>query len=139
MTTTKEIADALEGIEYGELMTDEAERAKASGLVICYGASDDLVEFEGAIEDETCGPGDVYLTDTGLFHGTCDSMGCPHEVKICAESPRIRAVWHDKDGPCWTLETTIPHETFKVMEDGDVFCEGIVFRLVDIPLGRPTP
>ena len=54
--TPKELADALNGIEYsnvnllhGDLLM---ERAKAAGLVIAYGYSDDLLEIDGALYDE---------------------------------------------------------------------------------------
>jgi hypothetical protein len=139
MTTTAEIARALDGIEYDASMKDVAALAKESNIVICYGASDDLVEFEGAIHDETGGPGDVHLTDSGLLQWRCDDDRCPHELEIRKRSPRICAVWGAKDGPCWTFQTTIPHEKFKIMEDGDVFGVGIVFRFEDIPLGRVVP
>ena len=47
-------------------VTAETEKqiAKDSGLVIVYGASDDLMEFEGAIEDEIgCYDGDtIHIT-----------------------------------------------------------------------------
>lgn len=132
--TTTEIARALDGIEYDASMKDVAALAKESGIVICYGASDDLVEFEGAIHDETGGPGDVHLTDSGLLQRRCDDDSCPHELEIRKRSPRICAVRGAKDGPCWTFQTTIPHEKFKIMEDGEVFGVGVVFRLEDIPL-----
>lgn len=51
--TAKELAQRLDGHEYGKGMTgQEAAAAKAAGLVIAYGYSDDLLEFEGAIYDE---------------------------------------------------------------------------------------
>ena len=136
MKTTKEIAEALDGIEYCSSMGDVAAMAKASGIVICYGASDDLVEFEGAIHDETGAPGVVHLTDTWILQRICDDDRCPHEIALRKSAPRIRAIWHDKDGPCWTFETAIPHEKFKMMEDGEEFCVGIVFRMTDIHLGK---
>ena len=46
-----------------------------------------------------------------------------------AINDEVKAVWHDKGGPCWTFETDIPHETFTVMEDGEPFCVGIVFSM----------
>ena len=60
----KELAAKLNGREYlQEITRGEAELAKASGLVVVYGASDDLIEFRGAIRDE----GDCYDGGTVLI------------------------------------------------------------------------
>ena len=138
MITTKEIAQALDGREYGASISDVAKMAKAAGIVICHGASDDLVEFDGAFRDEVGGPGVVFLSPDGLLECKCDDDRCPHEIAAQKAAPRIVAFWcrHGNDGPAWTFETLIPHEKFKLMEDGEVFSEGIVFRMADIPLGK---
>ena len=53
----KELAAKLNGREYCREITDEEVRqAKEAGLVVVFGASDDLIEFRGAIRDE----GDCY-------------------------------------------------------------------------------
>ena len=54
---------------------------------------------------------------------------CPYFAREREKAKTIKAVWHDKGGPCWTFETDIPHETFTVMEDGEPFCVGIVFSM----------
>ncbi len=49
----KQLAAQLNGREYGSEITKEEEAAaKKAGLVVVYGASDDLVELRGAIEEE---------------------------------------------------------------------------------------
>src|SRR6185312_16663666 len=66
---TKELADRLTGSEYPLRITKEVKAAaKASGLVIVYGASDDLMEFDGAIYDEigAYGGTEVWVDATGL-------------------------------------------------------------------------
>jgi len=51
--TAAEFAEMLNGREYGnELTRNEEAMAKEYGLVVAYGASDDLMEFGGAICDE---------------------------------------------------------------------------------------
>jgi hypothetical protein len=49
----KALAALLTGREYRQEITraEEAD-AKAAGLVVAFGASDDLLEFRGAIDDE---------------------------------------------------------------------------------------
>ncbi len=54
----KELAAKLNGRKYCREMTrEESEQAAAAGLVVVHGASDDLIEFRGAIRDEGGAPG----------------------------------------------------------------------------------
>ena len=32
----------------------------------------------------------------------------------------------------WSYLTDIPHKTFDIMEDGEIYCRGIVFSLDDL-------
>lgn len=134
MYTTKEIASMLDGMEYGVPSKDVINTARNSNIVICYGASDDLVEFVGAFNDEAHGPGKVYLTETGLLTSECECDDCPHEKIRRENSPFIKAIWNDDgtDNPAWRYETSIPHETFNIMEDGEVWCRGMIFKFSDI-------
>ena len=51
--TAKSFAALLNGRQYlDELTKDEEAIAKDNNLVICFGQSDDLLEFRGAIDDE---------------------------------------------------------------------------------------
>ena len=51
--TMETLAAILDGREIGsEITKAEADQAKAAGLVVVFGASDDLMEFRGAIYDE---------------------------------------------------------------------------------------
>lgn len=61
----EELAAMLNGREYrNEITREEAAEAKAAGLVVVYGASDDLMEFEGAIRDELgCYDGGTAFVD----------------------------------------------------------------------------
>ena len=61
----KELAQKLNGSEYPlRLNAELKEQAKSAGLVIIYGASDDLMEFDGAIYDEIgCYEGGTALVD----------------------------------------------------------------------------
>ena len=75
----KELAAKLNGREYLREITDEeAKQAKASGLVVVYGASDDLIEFRGAIHDE----GDCYDGGEILF----DSKGVLPSWGVASDS-----------------------------------------------------
>lgn len=131
MTIEKEIADILDGMEYGKEISEQDLRyAKVNGAIIVFGASDDLMEFRGAIEDEnSCyGGGKAYLNKNGLIKNKCDDERCPYfEEKLqCAKV--ITAIW-DSDGYSWIYATDIPHETFEILEEGRKYCRGIVFSI----------
>lgn len=123
----KEFADKLNGISYGESISPSIiAEAKEAGIVIVIGASDDLIEFSGAIEDE----GGCYDGGTVYF----DRDGISQDDTERANE--IEAVWCGKtaDGQeaSWVYETDIPHEKFYVYEDEEIYCEGIVFSVEDL-------
>ena len=129
----KTAAAALNGCEYGLEGSPQLWSAmKASGLVAVYGASDDLMEFNGAIYDEVgCyGGGTAYLTEAGLMEDK--EPCCIHAENAREKAATIEARWAVDGEPAWTFRTDIPHETFEVMEDGEVYCRGIVFALADV-------
>lgn len=133
--TAKELAAMLNGREYGgEIYPDEEQGAKAAGLVVVYGYSDDNVEFCGAIDDEAGAyEGTTIPIDKEgiLYEPSCDcvDIDCPYFKAALEKAKTIKAVWHDEEGPSWTFETDIPHETFTILEDGEPFCVGIVFGM----------
>ena len=122
----KEIAEKLNGIAYGENIRDIEAEAKEHGIVIVMGASDDLMEFSGAIEDEggCYDGGEVYFDRDGVSQDDTERANV------------IVSVWCGKtaDGQeaSWVYETDIPHEKFYVYEDEEVYCEGIVFSVEDL-------
>jgi len=133
--TIKDYAEMLNGREYGcEIAKAEEKQAKENGIVIVFGSSDDLMEFRGAIDDEVgCyNGGTAYLTEKGLFENECDDEDCPYAERERAKCKTITADWNDADGPCWTYETDIPHETFSIYDDDGIYCDGIVFELAEV-------
>jgi len=128
--TKEELVKELDGIEYEELaneIEDASERAKAAGLVVAWGALDNLLEFTGAIREEVyaCFGTATLLNSSGLVINRCDDAQCPYFGDI-EYTFTIEAVWQDSS-PNWTLKTDIPHATFDIMCDGEVFSRGIVF------------
>ncbi len=137
----KELADKLNGrVICNEITREEEIEAKENNLVVVFGASDDLMEFRGAIYDEI----DAYMgattkiTKDGVLEAPCEEVSdfcifkCNYFKEVSARAREITATWHDEGNPCWTYETKIPHETFDVMEDGEVYCRGIVFSIDDV-------
>ena len=135
--TVKELAQRLDGREYGRVvLVMELPEIVESGLVVVYGVSDDLLEFNGAIDDEVGAYGGamVRIKNGKILTEPCDcdnATECPAWVEYIAGAKTVAAVWHTKGNPCWTIETEIPHETFRILEDGELFGVGAVFRLED--------
>lgn len=134
----KELAHRLDGRRYGNVVSKaEQGEIEAAGLVVAYGQSDDLLEFEGAIYDEIGAYGGViaYVKNGALLAPCCDCEDCdecPAWAEYIAQAKTVTAIWHDNEGePCWTIRTDIPHESFNIYDDGELFSVGIVFRVED--------
>ena len=138
--TVKEIADRLNSfkLNYGFSGTDQGDfdhmvsEAKKNGIVIALGLSDDILRLEGAIDDEYGANNGtkIFLDSSGVIKNRCEDYNCPyHKEKLYAAQHYIEAVWcpEDKD-VSWEIKSNIPHETFTIMEDGEIFCIGIVFQ-----------
>ena len=134
--TPTEAASILNGNEYRDEGTKGLfAEMKESGLVAVFGASDDLMEFRGAISDEVgCYDGGIaYLTPAGLLSNECENDECPHFTKIKEKAATIEAMW-DSNGYSWQYETNIPNVArFIINEEGEPYCEGIVFKLSEVP------
>lgn len=116
--TLNEFAKMLDGREYlNEIKKEEEALAKELGFVVVFGYSDDNAELRGAIYDEI-----------GCFDGgKLEHKDLPDV---------IYAKWFDREANVpWSYKTSIPHETFKIYEDGDYWCIGIV---CDINKPKPT-
>ncbi|PPK77514.1 hypothetical protein BXY41_11653 [Lacrimispora xylanisolvens] len=129
----KELAQLINGREYGyEIFRDVRRAAIDAGLVIVSGASDDLIEFDGAIYDEggCFDGGKVFFDRTGVSQDGLELANY------------IEALWCDKAALdengnmiTWTYKTDIPHETFMIYENEEPYCRGIVFDLADVKEG----
>lgn len=137
--TTNSLAALLNGRDMGkEINQAEDNRAKDAGLVVIFGYSDDNVELRGAIRDEVGAyeGTTLYFSKGGLVpdlsNDECDRCRerFREESKRCAT---VDANWNDAGKPCWSYKTTLPHATFDIMEDGEVFCRGIVIDVKDLP------
>lgn len=142
--TKEQLAELLNGRQYRNEITKElCQLAKENGLVVVYGASDDLMEFEGAIYDELSawdgttaylvkkkgGWEPVPQEDYESYLQVLDDYGIADQT----EKHEIHAEWSPEDPECsWLITTEIPNATFDILEDGELYCRGIVFSLGDI-------
>jgi hypothetical protein len=137
----EDLAATLNGVQYPahrSITGHIIEQAKAGGLVIVYGASDDLMEFAGAIRDEVgCYEGGEALVDAkGVLDrdqiDDDDDEAIADYVTRKKAGRTIEALWCAEDGISWTYKTDIPHATFEVHEGDEIYCRGIVFALADL-------
>jgi hypothetical protein len=141
--TKEELAAKLDGREYLEEITDAEEAdAKAAGLLVIFGYSDDNVELRGAINDEVGAweGTEIMLTRDGLL------QDWDHMIQNCTEESdfeayfkakaagwkKVEAKWCATDDVSWTFVTGVPHATFNILDGGDTFCVGIVLSKADL-------
>ena len=130
------LAGLLTGREYlSEMFKEEEQQAKAAGLIVIFGASDDLMEFRGFVDDEIGAPTDALIDAKGLLPNR-DSIDDDASLKdFFAREPLARtveALWCAEDGYSWTYRTDVPHATFEIAEDGEPYCRGIVIDVADL-------
>ena len=127
----EQLAEMLDGRQYRS-ETNEAilDFATKNDLVIVFGASDDLIEFRGAIDEEQpAWNGDFHYFDKeGDFIDYEDTESYQGEINV------IQSKWCPLELPnvSWSYSTEIPHSTFQIKEDNDVYCIGIVFSINDL-------
>ena len=122
----------------------ESAEAKENGLIIIYGESDDLVEFEGLLYDEigaydgtdfiiaTKGMEIPSFDDEKLYYKAEILQAIPIEEESTTSINRFKAVWNDEGNPCWEIQTELPHAKFEILEDGELFGIGIVIDFKDL-------
>lgn len=136
--TKEQLAQALNGCEYRNEVSDElAQVAKESGLIIIYGASDDLCEITGLNDTELSSyrGGDFVLFNDGR------AFMVEHSSDIIEEHDEetydlyrqafkagqiVTAQWCEVEDYGWTYKTDIPHASFEILDDGDKMGRGIV-------------
>jgi hypothetical protein len=152
----EELAEMLNGIEYGTDIPQETQKlAKEHGLAIVYGHSDDLMEFEGAIEDEiSCYGGGLALIvvpkrEYSLYDEdeekttieVYDNYGVVElEEESASRENVIEAKWCEpleiisgnEPVVSWQYKTDISHTTFNIIENDEIYCRGIIFALSDL-------
>lgn len=118
----RELTSKMKDNARDDIPEEIIQRAKDKGIVIVYGASDDLMEFRGALYDEF----DCYEGKT--FHFDREGQVAEKETQN-----KIEAVWCGKDSDwTWSYKTNLPHETFEIWDDEEKFCLGIVFYKGDL-------
>lgn len=137
--TKEEFAALLNGREYlDEITAEEESQAKANGLLVIFGASDDLMEFRGADHDELSAyQGTIALIDGDGVLPDRNQIENDDELKYLfhrqGNAKRVDALWCKEDGYSWTFKTDVPHATFDIVEGDENYCRGIVISISDLP------
>jgi hypothetical protein len=103
--TPLDAATLLNRREYGKEITHaESRMLRESGLVAVFGASDDLIEFRGAIDDElgAYGGASILLTADGIL-AECDD-DCVHYRNARRAAVPVKAIWDDGSGWAWKYQ-----------------------------------
>jgi hypothetical protein len=137
----EQFAELLNGRQYRNEITKEEEKlAKENGLLVCFGASDDLLEFRGIVYDEV----GAYDGGSALLvkkkGGKIDVMSeedfkevqeIMDDKELDFELPKVEVIaeWCPDDLECsWRIKSDLPHATFDIMEDGELYCRGIIIE-----------
>jgi len=153
--TRQQLAERMNGNECRDEISDELETlAKENNLVVIFGASDDLVELRGAINDE-CGAGIFYLDRNGLIQNECGDEDCIYYREKLEEGLKsgkiieVKAWWCGecegetledsifdpigKPNWCYTsIGILLKHSPFRIMEDNECYCLGMAIDLDEI-------
>lgn len=140
MITQEQLAAQLHGREYPfDMEAAEQHAAKEAGLVVIFGASDYLVEIRGAVHDEldAFGGTSFQMDAQGVIPEERDDDWSDPEMELYLTRKKlggrkIRALWCPNDEHSWAYQTAIPHATFDIVEDGNVYCRGIVFNVEEL-------
>lgn len=137
----KEWAQKLNGREYAEEVSrEEKKQAAANGVIIIYGASDNILVFNGVIDEkisaiEGC---EIKLTpDVSIFDPEKNKETFKYNSDQIKRFPVIKAIWCPEEiSASWLITTTLPYETFDIMEDREIFCRGIVLDAEEVASGN---
>lgn len=109
--TKEELASSLNGMHYGSEISEEIiEKAKKSNLRVVY-----ALPNESAPDDTSKLP-----------------QACLLDLGDAALNDKVTAIWIPNGYPTWSYRTSIPHSTFDIMMDENVYCKGIVFELASL-------
>ena len=132
--TAEEFARLLDGREYGsEMSKEENELAAVNRLFVFLGESDDEFKSRGILNY-------FFNAVNGIEVTIAKTLNTPYwgviheEMKVQAsafvknlKNFTVKAILFPEDpDTTWLITTDVPHATFDIMEDGDLFCRGIV-------------
>ena len=121
----KEYADIFNWMGIEDKIQDSVERQCAEKwFVIVTGHHD--ISFKWAINARAKWS-KAYITKEWNLFKYCDDYYCPHSFTVLKDSHKIEAVFIKWSKYCFEYKTDIPHETFNVYNDWELYCNWIIF------------
>lgn len=145
--TKEQLAEKLNYREYDNELPDYLDKtAKEAGLIVVFGASDDLCYTGGVSNDEiscyggarviVCKDGDCQNENYIQDWDDDEEEYADKKIKFMKNKKAknyFDAIWCPKDSDAsWAYQTHIPHSTFDIMKDGGLYCKGIIFSITDL-------
>lgn len=129
----KEFANRLDGREYGnEVTSEERAFARKNNWLIVTGASDDLVELDGVINDElgACDGGSWLLDSEGIlspFEDVESAEAAEEWLRLKEKAHKLEAFWKNESPP-WSFKWHGPQPVaeFMIMDEHEPFCRGLI-------------
>ena len=127
--TIKDFANMIDNTDYNlgrPFSSMITSMAKELGYILIYGASDDLIEAEGAVrsEDSSCRER-VYLSP--------DGFKCKPTKGVPSIKPDFGSgIKQDGKDVGWTFKTKLPYETFRLIDDYGIQSIGIIVDIKDL-------
>lgn len=147
MKVLKQIKAICDGIEYSRNIPDEAKRiAIENNIVVIVGGSDDLMYCYGAysyltdMQEHSCGWDGDTLKDIGDKNLEAEAAQLDLMIWWCGEIIADKMSRNKYDSSysqsvkesgafSYSVKKEIESLDFKVMEDNDVYCTGIIIQL----------
>ena len=140
--TNKDLVHILNGREYGsEISKAENKIIKESGLLVCIGGSDDTIIFYGIVDDESYistnkitnnSLGDYILIDEENLE-KIEDIESSLKINLKIPSITIKAIKNPAGLDAnWLMTTKLPHLTFDIMDEGSLYCRGIIIESSEI-------
>lgn len=137
----KELAALIDGREAGyELTAGEERQAEECGLLALYTPTPNTAVLSGAVKDtmrDISLP--LYISRDGFLPQAdceaCNGTECPFYNAALSSAVEITGMFKAVGQPCWQFTTAVPHEKFRTRCGPEAYCEGVVFRLEDLPGG----
>ena len=142
------LAVLMTGRSYRDEMTmAEKKAASEAHLIVIFGASDDLVELRGWVDDELGAyDGTVFMIHANGVCPPWEDFDEKDDEEMCrqyfidkAGARKVEALWCAEPGYSWTYRTDVPHATFEIVEDGEPYCRGIVIDVGDLAPAGDLP
>lgn len=117
------LAKLIDGRQFDNAISYlEGEKAGEFNLVICFGLSDDLIEFVGAVN--------TSLRCINSRTITIDENGNVFDpLSAHNQFGKIHVTWQELGIPSWLIESDIVHHKFTLFHNQHAFSQGIVFSL----------